>query len=507
MTEDVLKWIRKEKLINQGDRVIAGVSGGADSVCLLLLLMEIREKIGFSLQAVHIEHGIRGEESMEDARFVESLCQRYGILCRIYRFNVPEYANEHKIGLEEAARMIRYRCYKKEADEISSSGIKGTRAANSIGKKGVDEGGGISVKIALAHHADDNAETLLFQMIRGSGLNGLGGMRLRRPLTPESEIIRPLLEHTRAEIEGYLKEKGQSFRTDSSNVDTGYSRNRIRHEVLPQMEMVNRQAVSHLNQSAGLLREAADYLKEQAEGAIQSACVWKENGCIILQELFQKYPGIIQREVLHMVLGKVAGSSRDIARIHVVSVMELWEKQNGRKVGLPYKMCAERIYEGIRITQENRGFNGPVRREGTEAILITAEELGRAETGEVLSFVIPNGVIRIRIIQFYGKMDEIPKKKYTKWLDYGKIKCDLQIRKRKAGDYLAIDENSHTKKLKEYFINEKIPQKQRDEMWLITEGSHVLWAAGGRMSAVYKVRENTVRVLEVQITGGNYHED
>ena len=152
MTEDVLNWIKKEKLMTEGDTVIVGLSGGADSVALLLVLLELRQRIGYTLLAIHVEHGIRGEESRKDAAFVEELCRQKNIPCRICPVNVPDYAATEGIGVEEAARILRYECYQKAAEELKQSGAG-------------------RVSIALAHHANDNAETVLFQMARGSGVH------------------------------------------------------------------------------------------------------------------------------------------------------------------------------------------------------------------------------------------------------------------------------------------------------------------------------------------------
>ena len=154
MTEDVLNWIKIEKLMTEGDTVIVGLSGGADSVALLLVLLELRQRIGYTLFAIHVEHGIRGEESRQDAAFVEKLCRQKNIPCRICPVSVPEYAAEVGIGTEEAARVLRYDCYQKAAEECKKNGAG-------------------HVCIALAHHANDNAETVLFQMARGSGVRGM----------------------------------------------------------------------------------------------------------------------------------------------------------------------------------------------------------------------------------------------------------------------------------------------------------------------------------------------
>lgn len=484
MTEEVLRWIQKENLIQAGDTVLVGLSGGADSVCLLRVLAVLREKIGFSLQAVHVEHGIRGGESREDAMFAERLCEKMGLSCKTWHLDVPLYAKEQGIGLEEAARLLRYDCYRKAAEEEL--------------KKGCAEA---KIKIALAHHADDQAETVLFQMARGSGIHGLCGIRPKRALTDQAEIIRPLLSVTRREIEDYLKELGQEFRVDSTNWDTDYSRNRIRHKILPQLEQINSQAACHIAQSAENLSEIAEYLDKEVKALLPAVCRKEEEGYLILDALFQEYPTVLQKEAVLSVLGEVSGSRKDIGMVHVESVRSLAALQVGRQMTLPYGVCATRVYDGIclqrTVTEKTETLEYEIDREG----------LLRAECGESLTVTLPDGELLLRIFDFSGEIGEIPKKKYTKWMDYDKIKDRLRIRTRAAGDYLVIDTQGHRKKLKQYFVEEKIPANVRNKVWLLADASHILWVIGGRISADCRIQKSTRRILEIQITGGNYYED
>lgn len=548
MTERIWKWIGQERLIEAGDLVIAGVSGGADSVYLLLCLLEYQKKMDFTVRVVHVEHGIRGEESLEDARFVGELCETCGVCCQVYRVDVPRYAGEQGQGLEEAARALRYACYGREAVRCARQGLQGRGR----------------IRIALAHHADDNAETVLFQMIRGSGIRGLGGMRAKRPfaergaegvvtagvpadrcvcadlavggpadlgaegLSPEEEkiladvtIVRPLLCCRRGEIEAALAARGQKFRQDSTNFATDCSRNCLRHCVMPELEKINDRAVFHMAESAARLREAAAYLDGQVKEAALRVCLAGEEGVLLKEAELVRYPPFLQRELLHRVLEDTAGSGKDIGRVHVEALAGLFALQTGRRLSLPHRLCAERVYEGVYLKScgEQRegavvkgapggyGTNGPDRPGENRAVYeVTPELLSLAERGGAV-ISLPDGEIRLRIFLFRGKMDEIPKKKYTKWLSYDKMKCGLQIRNRKAGDFLLIDEEGHRKKLKKYFVEEKVPGDKRDGIWLVADGAHIAWVVGGRISAGCKVAEHTGKILEIQFTGGSYHED
>ena len=498
--DQVYRFIEREKLIECGDTVVVGVSGGADSVCLLLLLLAYQQKLAFTLRVVHVEHGIRGEESAKDARFVEELCRRFDIFCRTFYLDVPSYAKEQGLGMEEAARILRYDCLKQAAEEIEIVNPAADVRETEIAKRNA----GAHIKIALAHHADDNAETMLFQMARGSGVKGLCGIRAKRMLDERVVIIRPLLVVSRAKIEQYLQEQGQSFCIDSTNQDTDYSRNRIRHEVIPQLEKVNAQAVYHMTQAAGMLTELSDYLVYEVDRILPEVSKAVKDGRIIKKELFSNYPVVLQKETVHRILGEVAGSRKDIGSVHVEAVLELMTRQVGRRIFLPYQMEAVRDYEGICI---RRLLKGHQEDEIADVIEITREQLKQAEAGEALVISLPDGEMRLRVRPFCGEIGQIWKKRYTKWLNYDKIQCGLLLRKRASSDYFAIDDKGHKKKLKDYFIGEKIPSERRNKIWLLAEGAHILWIVGERISAYYKIESNTKKILEVQIIGGDYREN
>ena len=286
MLRKVLQYCRREKLIENGDYVLVGVSGGADSVCLLRVLKALQDEIGFFLEAVHVEHGIRGIESENDAAFVVRLCEELEIPMQLFFVDAVAYAKEQKLGLEEAARILRYDAYAQAAENCLSTRIK----------------------VALAHHADDNAETVLFQMVRGSGIDGMSGMRPMRELMPGVSVVRPLLPVTRAEIEEYLQKEGQSYCIDSTNADTSYSRNKIRCQIFPMLEEVNAQAVTHINQSAALLLELGDYLDGQVEEIAAKALKEQGAGLLIVGEELIQLPVILKKELIHRAIGEAAGS-------------------------------------------------------------------------------------------------------------------------------------------------------------------------------------------------------
>lgn len=475
MKEIIDKW----NLIPRDSLILVGLSGGADSVCLFFELLELRQTYEFTLEAIHVEHGIRGESSERDEAFVEALCQKHKVPCKVIKVQALDYAKEHSLGLEEAARILRYEAFqrvvKQKHNEYSS------------------------VRVALAHHMDDQAETVLFQLIRGSGVTGMSGMQ---PIHWDGDgiaYIRPLLGCSRMEIEEQLKARGQSYCTDESNQDNAYSRNYLRNEILPRLQEINSQAVAHIAQTAERMSETAAYLKvqvqellpelvEEAEGQTQISCE------VLLQ---QELP--IQQELIRQMLFQTAGRQKDITFSHVMAVLDIAKGQSGKRVDLPYDLHATKSFEVLTIGRktELRGAMEEltVSKEQLEELLHKPdhEEVIRLGNGKTLS---------LRLVKCLGQLDKIPKKAYTKCFAYDKIKGGFMVRNRKEGDFLVIDQNHHTKKIKQYFIEEKIPADQRHEIVLIAMESQIIWVVGGRISEDFKVGPTDQYMLEMKYNGG-----
>ena len=465
------KFIQKYHMLTCGDRVIAGVSGGADSVCLFLMLLELREKIGFDLIAVHVHHGLRGEAADQDQQFVETLCEQHRIPLEIFRVNLESIAKKRKQSLEEAGRMVR------------------REAFDSVCKK---YGGN---KIALAHHQNDNAETLLWNLSRGTGLDGLGGIR---PVN--GKFIRPLLCMNRKEIEEYLAKRKQSYCIDETNAGTDYTRNKLRHLVLPILEeQVNSAAVRHMNETMEQIWELQEYMQEQVEAAYQE-CVQEhfEKACWIQiqQKSFETFPELIKKMVIRKGMEQVGGKKRDLSHKHVDVMMELMNKQVGRTLDLPYEMHAKRNYEGIRLEKQRTYSFGEEKK--AEIMQECMAELNIP--GETI-LADRNLKLRCKILEKPKNLSikDIPQKIYTKWFDYGIIKSSLYIRTRQAGDTIVIDEKGHQKKLKNWFVDEKIPKEVRDSQLLLAENNEILWVLGHRMSQAYQVKQSTKWILQIEV--------
>ncbi len=469
--KQIEKFIQKYHMLTCGDRVIAGVSGGADSVCLFLMLLELREKIGFDLITVHVHHGLRGEAADQDQQFVEALCEQYRIPLEIFRVNLESIAKKRKQSLEEAGRMVR------------------REAFDSVCKK---YGGN---KIALAHHQNDNAETLLWNLSRGTGLDGLGGIR---PVN--GKFIRPLLCMNRKEIEEYLAKRKQSYCIDETNAETDYTRNKLRHLVLPILEeQVNSAAVRHMNETMEQIWELQEYMQEQVEAAYQE-CVQEhfEKACWIQiqQKSFETFPELIKKMVIRKGMEQVGGKKRDLSHKHVDVMMELMNKQVGRTLDLPYEMYAKRNYEGIRLEKQRTYLSGEEKKAG-----IIQECMAELNIPGETILADRNLKLRCKILEKPKNLSikDIPQKIYTKWFDYGIIKSSLYIRTRQAGDTIVIDEKGHQKKLKNWFVDEKIPKEVRDSQLLLAENNEILWVLGHRMSQAYQVKQSTKWILQIEV--------
>lgn len=458
-------------MLTCGDRVIAGVSGGADSVCLFLMLLELREKIGFDLIAVHVHHGLRGEAADQDQRFVEALCEQHRIPLEIFRVNLESIAKKRKQSLEEAGRMVRREAFDSVCQKYGGN------------------------KIALAHHQNDNAETLLWNLSRGTGLDGLGGIR---PVN--GKFIRPLLCMNRKEIEEYLAKRKQSYCIDETNAETDYTRNKLRHLVLPILEeQVNSAVVRHMNETMEQIWELQEYMQEQVEAAYQE-CVQEhfEKACWIQiqQKSFETFPELIKKMVIRKGMEQVGGKKRDLSHKHVDVMMELMNKQVGRTLDLPYEMHAKRNYEGIRLEKQRTYSFGEEKK--AEIMQECMSELNIP--GETI-LADRNLKLRCKILEKPKNLSikDIPQKIYTKWFDYGIIKSSLYIRTRQAGDTIVIDEKGHQKKLKNWFVDEKIPKEVRDSQLLLAENNEILWVLGHRMSQAYQVKQSTKWILQIEV--------
>lgn len=472
MVNKVVDYIKKWNMIEEGDVIITGVSGGADSVCLLHILNKLKNKFSFSIVVVHIEHGIRGVESELDARFVENIAMEYNLKYRQYSYEVRKIAKEYRLSEEEAGRKVRYEAFMKALYEFNAN------------------------KIAVAHNQQDNAETMLMNLFRGSGLQGMGGI-----VPVRDQIIRPLLCLNRNEIENYLKKEGIVYRTDRTNLLEDYTRNKIRNRIMPYItQEINLKAVEHMAQTANQMQEVYQYVEEQAQIAFYK-CVQLGEGIVEIPiDLFQKENNFIQKQMIRLAIQYLIHQLKDISSVHIKNIYELTEKSVNKTVDLPYSLVAKRTYKSIIITHRQNIRKEKVKKSEDLNMIIQVPGTYQLEDDKI--------EIEFSLIEEknFKKNLIIPEKRYTKWLDCDRINSALQIRHRQPGDYIMINENFGKKKLKDYFIEQKIPREDRQNIVLLADGSHILWIIGYRISEYYKVTNTTKNILKVQVNGGNIHE-
>ena len=495
MKERVRQFIEEENMICPGDTVVTGVSGGADSLCLFLLLREIAEEMHFDIHVVHVHHGLR-ETAGDDLAFVKKLCGQAGVPCSIERVDAAGCACRWGVGVEEAARTLRYQAFRRVCGRLAQQRETG---------KGF--------RIAVAHHREDQAETVLFHLCRGTDLRGARGMQ---PVN--GEIIRPLLCESRASIENYLTERGFSWQEDETNTDTSYTRNYLRREIIPRLESgVHTGAAKRISQFAAVCREAEEYLTRVTERALEhcrSACSVQDRiflpqdcrGLFFLDiEALQGEDSFLQGRILFRCLADSSETGRDIGTVHVDALRALCRKKTDGMLSMP---------AGVRV----------IRSAGK--LFFCREAAGTAGTLETTGiYPLSAAEYTCRLLDFDGCMSSIPENKYTKWFDYDKIGMFPVFRTRQPGDCMSLfinaekqrgsgnpedvsagcggrtcmtgDRTRVTKKLARIMLDGKIPAGVRDRLVLPFFGKEALWIPGIRMGDSCKVTPDTVRILEI----------
>ncbi len=473
MEDKVRAYAVENHMFQKGDGVVVGVSGGADSTALFVLLSEMGEEWGLALHVVHVHHGLRGGEADEDEAFVRKMVEGRASSYRLVKEDVRGLAHDEGLTLEEAGRLVRYKAFHHRMEEVGGR------------------------KIAVAHNQNDQAETVLFQLCRGSGLRGLTGMA---PVT--GAVVRPLLCADRGEIEGYLRDRGVRHRQDSTNADDAYTRNRIRNQAIPLLESsVSQGVVGHIARAAGLLRECQEYIEISVEERFQRIVKGEAGLYSYKASDFLREETVLQKELVRRILRSLGTGLRDVGAVHVEAVRSLAEKAVGKRVDLPGGIMGVRTYECVRIGPlgHTDGGDGEGAAHGAPPpykALLPFEVHPPCELrlgGE--------GRISFEINDAGSKNENIPKNNCTKHFDYDKIKGTVFVRTAREGDYFIFDAEGHKKKLSRHFIDEKIPKGERAGRLVVAEGSHILWLLGGRMSEDYKVDEGTRRVLVVVWNG------
>ena len=416
-----------------GQSVLCALSGGVDSVVLLYLLLQC----GVRVEAAHVEHGIRGESSRRDCRFVQELCGKWGVPLHVIHLDVPAQAAKEGRGIEETARTMRYDFLWKarEARRLET--------------------------LATAHHLNDQAETVLMHLIRGASPVGLSGMRER-----DGALIRPLLPFSRAQIEQYAQENHLPHVEDETNADIAYTRNYIRHELIPCMEKLNPRVVEAVGRAAELARRQSDFVRQEALRVLRSRMYGAA-----LADVSDLHPGL-RSEVIAQYLR--AQGTPEFSAADIVRIESLLAGGVGRRVSLG-KELFERDTNGVR------------------RVIMEPAGSGR--------WALHSGENETPLGRFTLRTGKVPKNlnlgKYAQVFDADKIRAPLFVRTRRDGDRLALL-GGGKRKLSDILIDKKVPRALRDSVPLIVMGEEILWAVGAAPGKTCAVVSESVRALVIE---------
>lgn len=452
MYNKVIETIKKFNMLNNGENVVVGLSGGADSCALTHILARLSEKMDLHITAVHINHGIRGEEADRDERSAEEFCRRLNIEFIAYHCDIPSEAAKRGIGEEEAGRLVRYEKFYETA-----------------GKKN-------GAKTAVAHNMDDKAETLIMNLCRGAGMKGLAGIK---PVG--GSIIRPLIFCTRDEIEKYCDDNNIEYCTDSTNLQNEYTRNKIRNILLPWLsENINPAAGMNMANASELLREEEEYLESKAQEQYKKLLKDSGDGFVSLNaDGLASEHGVIRRRVLRIALRSLRPDMRDFGRKHTESAEDILMGDTGRRISLPGGITVSKGYGLINILYD---------REKQGAFCYDIEPGKKYFIKETESYVLLSLNEEKNIKNAVNIC--------TKKIDYDKIKDKIQLRTRQTGDFISI--KNGRKKIKDIFIDDKIPSDKRDSYPLLVCGKSVI-IVGDRLGTDYYVGQDTKNILYIYI--------
>lgn len=516
----VVKSIEQHHLLSRGDTIVVGVSGGPDSVCLLHVLCRLREDYDLALHVAHLHHGLRGQEADADAAFVQTLAAEWSVPCTVEWADVRALADEHRLALEEAARVARYRFLGRVAD---------SRAARTV---------------AVGHHADDQAETVLMHWLRGAGLAGLRGMLPRvclqdyRPPgvyasgAPSSRIylIRPLLDVTRAEILAYCNERGLASRFDRSNLDTTYFRNWLRHRVLPLLASHNPNVRQVIRRSARVIADDYALLRSLLAETWPQVVIedttpappllagdglpdwfWPDGdvpdepgGAEVVSFLdarivfdlgaWRALPTGLQRSTLREAIHRLRQSLRNINFVHVERALEVArDGTTGNRATLPGGLMLEVGYDRFAVADAAAAEPWP-------------DEPYLPAGGDPLVLVVPGDTALAGSVWTLGA--EIVDRQalpagwqdnadpWRAFLDADAVGARPELRTRRPGDrFQPMGLGGHSSNLADFFTNQKVPRHLRDRWPLLVDEGGILWVCGRRLDERAQVRRETQRVL------------
>lgn len=466
LPEKVKNFIRKYELLEPGMRVVVGVSGGADSVALLSVLNEISRSFSLELHVAHLNHLLR-QEAGEDAAFVRRFARELGIPVTVGYARVSRLAAVKKMGIEDAGRWARYRFLHHVAERVNAQ------------------------RIAVGHHAGDQVETVLLNILRGAGPKGLSGMPPRRGM-----VIRPFLDVTRKEIEEYCGARLLTWRTDASNLTTDYRRNRLRRELLPYLREKFNPGVDRAILQLAEIMGAEDAFLEELTGRILRRVLWKrgKGEAVLNLEDFLSLPPAVCRRLLRRAIREAGGSLKDLGYRHIINCLEFLRKNlPGGELQLPHGVRLKKGYDNFRVIVNGRHPH-PAEDPTKSGLQVVLQVPGETPV-PALGFLFQAEVRQRENLKGDGDIRCLFSENYQVCFDYDKMELPLTVRTRQAGDRIRPFGLNGTKKLKKLFGELRIPPEERDRVPLVTSGEEICWVVGYRRGCAAPVLPETRRIL------------
>jgi tRNA(Ile)-lysidine synthase len=452
----VRRTIEKYGMFSHGDRVVVAVSGGPDSVALLHILDSLKDIYGIKLHAAHLEHGLRGDESVEDMEFVEALCESLSIPITTGSEKVGEIADRDGLSVEAAARKARYAFLD---DVLMETGFK---------------------KIATGHNANDQAETVLMNLMRGSGIAGLSGMK---PAMGD-KILRPLIEARRSEIMAYLEKKNIAYRTDSSNADTRFERNKVRSVLIPLIEKeFNPGIVDTLARTASVFSMVYEFFKDEVDKSMRTAVKTEEGRVTLNLELFNPYPDIVKLFTFHKVLGLLEDDEQVISYDTLSALLNVAGKsRSGSRIDIGAGIIALKEFDSIVI--------------GRDLALYEPYEVQLNVPGET---VIEGAgyVYRAEVLKEKPETPDVYKSGESAYFDFNELGLPLVARNWREGDRFVPFGLKGSKKVHDVFIDEKVPISKRTMIPLVSDADGVIWVTGVRRADRARVTDKTGTIVKI----------
>ena len=464
LEQRVIDFVQEHGLVSAGDRLVVAVSGGADSVCLLHVLTQRRRELGVELRVAHLNHQLRGAESDSDAAYVSDLAAQMGIPATVECRDVGAYRDQRGCSLEEAARELRYNFLAEVAVVAGAS------------------------RVVVGHTQDDQIETILMHLLRGTGMTGLRGLQPRSPLPygehrGRTEVVRPLLGVAREETLDYCRRYHLEPRSDSSNVSPAFLRNRIRLELLPVLKNYNPSIDSALLRLANIARDDVAFIEEQAS-QLWDTVAEEESGAVYLDVgKVVGLPRAMQRHVFRLAVAQVRGDLKDVEADHIEAMVNFLSRPAGKRLCLPDGLTLSTEY-GRLILSSAQTSSCP--------LPPLENEFDINVPGET---ILPGWRVKAEVLQgpANGGQDT-----FVATLDLDKAGRQLTVRRRQPGERFQPLGMSQTKKLQDFMVDARIPQSWRGRVPLVCSSRQILWVVGWRIDDRAKVTEATKTVLRLE---------